>query len=181
MKNKALFLDRDGVINIDNSGYTYKIEEVIFIDGIFELCKTAQNLGYLIIIVTNQSGIGRGYYSEEDFQNITNYMLQEFSKHGIKITEIYHSPHHPTHGIGEYMLDSPDRKPKPGMLLKAQDKYNIDMQNSIMIGDKNADIIAGQKAGVGKLIYFSNVGENNTANYNTKTHIENIEILDTAS
>ncbi len=142
---KALFLDRDGTINIDY-GYVYQPEKFEFIDGIFDLCQKAQELGYLIIIITNQSGIARGYYTVEDYQKCTQYMIQKFQDKGIKITDIFYCPE----------LSGPDRKPECGLFLKAQKKYNINMLESISIGDKKRDIEAGQKAGVGKNLLFQN-------------------------
>lgn len=149
--NKALFLDRDGVINVEKN-YVYKIEDFEFIDGIFELVRSYQEQGYLIFVITNQAGIGRGYYTEDDFLNLTDWMLERFEEQGIKITEVYYCPYHPTHGIGEYLKDSIDRKPNPGMILKAKEKYDIDLGNSVLIGDKESDIEAGKAAGILKLI-----------------------------
>ena len=143
-KTKAVFLDRDGVINIDKS-YVYKIEEFEFVDGIFDSLKEYQKDGYLLVIVTNQSGIGRGYYTEDDFQKLTSYMLDELKKEDIDIAKVYHCNHSPEEGCE-------CRKPSPGMLLKAKDEFNIDMKNSIMIGDKESDMEAGRRAGVGKCI-----------------------------
>lgn len=151
IKNKALFLDRDGVINIDH-GYVGKIEDFDFIDGIFELCQKAQDKGYLIIIVTNQAGIARGYYTEEQFLELTKWMENEFKKKEIHITKTYYCPYHIDAKITQYKKDSEDRKPKPGMLLKAIDKFNIDPKKSIMIGDKKSDIEAGRGAGIRKRI-----------------------------
>lgn len=138
-KNKALFLDRDGTINKDHH-YVYKIEDFEFIEGIFELCRQAQDKGYLIIIITNQSGIARGYYKEEDYRTLTEYMLKEFAKQGVKITDVFHCPD----------LEGQNRKPNPGLFLIAQQKYNIDMQKSLSLGDKERDVAAGKNAGVGK-------------------------------
>jgi len=145
--NKALFLDRDGVINHD-AGYTSKIEDFHFIDGIFELCRAAKRLGYLIIVVTNQAGIGRGYYSEQDFLSLTEWMKTRFEEEGASITDVYYCPHHPEHGVGQYKQESFDRKPNPGMLLKAAQAYRIDLPKSIMIGDKESDLMAAKHAGV---------------------------------
>jgi len=142
--NKAVFLDRDGVINEDK-GYVYRIEDFVFIDGIFEKLKKYQDEGYLLIVVTNQSGIGRGYYTQEDFEKLTKYMLDEFAKREIKITKVYHSPYKPEDNAS-------CRKPNPGMLLQAKEEFDIDMKNSIMIGDKQSDMEAGKNAGVGTLI-----------------------------
>jgi len=140
--NKALFLDRDGVINIEKD-YLYKIEDFEFIDGIFELCAYYQHLGYMIFIVTNQSGISRNYYTEDDFTLLTTWMLAEFAKKNIDISKVYFCPHYPA-----ITGNCSCRKPNPGMLLDAQKEFNIDMSNSIIIGDKERDIEAGLNAGL---------------------------------
>ncbi|PHQ89456.1 MAG: D-glycero-beta-D-manno-heptose-1,7-bisphosphate 7-phosphatase [Sulfurimonas sp.] len=140
--NKALFLDRDGVINIEKN-YLYKIEDFRFIDGIFELVKYYENRGYKIFVVTNQSGIAREYYSQDDFLSLTSWMINEFCKNGIDISKVYHCPHHPSIS-GECSC----RKPNPGMLLEASEEFNIDMAQSIIIGDKERDIEAGINAGI---------------------------------
>ncbi len=147
--NKALFLDRDGVINEDDS-YIYKKEQFRFVDCIFELCKFYQDRGYLIIVVTNQSGIARGYYTQEDFLHVSVWMSEQFEKHGVKITHIYHCPHHP-----EITGSCRCRKPSPGMLIDAKKEYDIDMKNSIMIGDKERDIEAAIGAGVEDTVLFT--------------------------
>jgi D-glycero-D-manno-heptose 1,7-bisphosphate phosphatase len=138
---KALFLDRDGIINEDY-GYVGKIEDFQFKEGIFELL---QNLSYPVFVITNQSGIGRGYYSLEDFQTVTDYMLKEFAKKGILIQEVYFCPHAPSENCE-------CRKPKPKMILDAAAKYGIDLKNSIFVGDKHSDMLAAKNAGVGRKI-----------------------------
>jgi len=148
---KAVFLDRDGIINKD-SGYVFKPEDFNFIDGVFGFCRTAQSKGYLLIIITNQSGIARGYFTEQDFHELNNWMLEEFKKNGVNITAVYYCPYHPDYGEGIYKQDSFDRKPNPGMIQKAQAEHDIDLSNSIIIGDKDSDVEAGRVAGVGKLI-----------------------------
>jgi D,D-heptose 1,7-bisphosphate phosphatase len=147
-KNKALFLDRDGVINID-CGHVFEIEKFHFIDGIFELCKRAQDLGYSLIIVTNQAGIAKGFYSEEQFLELTKWMENEFQKRGIKISKTFYCPFHIEANIKKYRQDSFDRKPNPGMFLKAIDEFNIDPTKSLMIGDKESDIKAAEAAKIG--------------------------------
>ncbi len=151
--NRALFLDRDGVINHD-SGYTSSIENFQFIDGIFDLCRAAKQLGYLIIVVTNQAGIGRGYYTEADFLKLTEWMCKRFEAEGAPITEVFYCPYHPEYGEGNYKKESFDRKPNPGMLLRAAEKYNIDLVHSIMIGDKDSDMQAASKAGIEIRCYY---------------------------
>ena len=142
--NKALFLDRDGVINIDKQ-YVHKKEDFEFIDGVFETCRAFMKQGYLLIIVTNQSGIARGYYSEKDFSQLTDWMKVEFSKEGVVINKVYFCPHH----VG-FTHECDCRKPEPGMILKAQKDFNVDLSQSILVGDKMSDIEAGLAAGVGE-------------------------------
>ena len=136
-KVKALFLDRDGTINVDY-GYTYELDKLEFVDGIFDLCKKAQDNGYKIFVVTNQSGVERGYYTLEQMNEFNFAMQEKFSEKGIQISEFYCCPY----------LEHPDRKPLPGMFLKAKNRYNIDMESSIAVGDKERDIEAAINAGV---------------------------------
>ena len=142
---RALFLDRDGTINVDY-GYVYQPEKFELIDGIVELCQKAQEKGYIIIVITNQSGIARGYYTEEDYKILEQYMINKFSELGIKITDVFHCPE----------LSGERRKPECGMFLEAQQKYNINMETSVSIGDKQRDLEAGKKARVGKNLLFEN-------------------------
>ncbi|MBQ4834018.1 D-glycero-beta-D-manno-heptose 1,7-bisphosphate 7-phosphatase [Pseudoalteromonas sp. MMG010] len=145
--NKALFLDRDGVVNIDH-GYVYQSEQFEFIDGVFSTCKAFYDAGYKIIIVTNQSGIGRGYYSESDFLALTQWMKQRFLQHQVNITEVYFCPHHPTNAQAPYLQQCNCRKPKPGMILQGIKEHNIDTEKSIMVGDKLGDILAAKAADI---------------------------------
>ena len=144
MAIKTIFLDRDGVINKEIN-YLYKIDDFEFIDGIFSACKYFKILGYKIIIITNQSGISRGYYNELDYELLTKWMLSEFNDNGVKILDVFHCPHDPKDECN-------CRKPKPGMFLNAVNKYNIDMENSWMIGDKEVDISAANSAGISNTI-----------------------------
>jgi D-glycero-D-manno-heptose 1,7-bisphosphate phosphatase len=150
-KNKALFLDRDGVINVETQ-YVHTREAFRFQDGIFELCRAAQSLGYLIVVVTNQAGIARGFYTESEFLDLTDWMVNEFARETITIAHVYYCPYHPIHGIGGYRQDSPDRKPNPGMLLRARADLDLELASSILIGDSLSDIHAGEAAGVGTTI-----------------------------
>jgi D-glycero-D-manno-heptose 1,7-bisphosphate phosphatase len=146
--NKALFLDRDGVINVEID-YLYKINDFIFIDGIFDLCRYYQSLGYLIIVVTNQSGIARNFYSEDDFNRLTKWMIESFRKESITISNVYFCPHHP-----DISGKCSCRKPEPGMLLKAAEEFDIDLENSILIGDKERDIEAALNSGIHETYLF---------------------------
>ncbi|EQB35639.1 hypothetical protein M947_10180 [Sulfurimonas hongkongensis] len=139
---RALFLDRDGVINVEK-GYLHKIEDFEFIDGIFEVCKYYQQLGFIIVVVTNQSGIARGYYTQKDFKILTSWMIGEFLKQDIVISKVYHCPHHP-----KISGKCSCRKPNPGMLIQASKDLDIDLSKSIIIGDKERDIEAGLAAGL---------------------------------
>lgn len=148
-KRPALFLDRDGVINVEKN-YLHKKEDFEFIENIFELCLFYQKQNFLIIVVTNQSGIARSYYCESDFSSLTFWMINEFDKKGVSIDQVYHCPHHPDiTGACEC------RKPSAGMLLQAQKDFNIDMKNSVLIGDKERDIQAGYNAGLKETYLFS--------------------------
>lgn len=139
---KVAFLDRDGVINVDH-GYVSSINNFEWCDGVFEGLLKLKELGFELVIITNQSGIARGYYSEADFENLTKWMLAKLEKQGIPVLKVYHCPHAPE-------LCCECRKPKPGMILKAASELEIDLKNSILIGDKDSDIAAGLSAGVGK-------------------------------
>ena len=148
---KALFLDRDGVINVEKN-YVHRIEDFEFVPGIFDLCARACELDFLMVVVTNQAGIGRGHYTEADFQRLTEWMVAVFRARGILVSRVYHCPYHPSAGIGTYRRESFDRKPSPGMLLKARDELNLDLARSVLIGDKDSDMAAGLAAGVGRLL-----------------------------
>ncbi len=139
-KKKAVFLDRDGVINVEKD-YVHKIEDFEFLPSVLEAVKSLYEKGYLLIVVTNQSGIGRGYYTNDDFKKVTEHMEKEFEKNGAKIAKTYHCPHTPNDECN-------CRKPRPGMLLAAKEEFDIDMSGSWMIGDKEGDIKAALAAGV---------------------------------
>tara|TARA_X000000950_G_scaffold29542_1_gene31972 strand:+ start:2795 stop:3343 length:549 start_codon:yes stop_codon:yes gene_type:complete len=156
--NKGFFLDRDGVINIDH-GYVYKVEDFEFIEGIFDLTKEAKKKGYLIFVITNQAGIGRGLYSLNDFNHLTNWMIEEFKKKGILLSKVYFSPYHSKHGKGKYKQDHISRKPNPGMIYQAKEDFNIDLSRSLLIGDKLTDIKAGQNAGIGTNVLYTGKDE----------------------
>lgn len=153
----ALFLDRDGVINV-NHGYVHTVGDFDFIDGVFDVARAAHALGMVVVVVTNQAGIARGLYDEAQFNALTAWMCTRFSEEGAPITAVYHCPHHPEAGIGDLRVVCACRKPAPGMLLRAEDELGLDLGRSILIGDHATDIIAGQRAGVGTTILFGKPG-----------------------
>ena len=146
MKQKALFLDRDGIINVDH-GYVCKIEDFKFVEGIFDLVKLFTDAGYMIFVVTNQSGIGRGYYSEEDFTTLTEWMVKKFDDENITIEKVYFCPHSPEEKCH-------CRKPETGMIEQALEQYPIDLEHSWMIGDKASDIALAKNANIGDSVYI---------------------------
>lgn len=152
--SKALFLDRDGVINVDH-GYVCTVERTEFVEGIFELCRAAQMQGYLTVVVTNQSGIARGYYTEQDFLAYMDWMRSEFAARGAPLDAVYYCPHHPMIGEPEYHRDCECRKPKPGMLCRAAHELSLDLAASIMVGDSPTDMEAARAAGVGTCILLA--------------------------
>ncbi|WP_117233501.1 D-glycero-beta-D-manno-heptose 1,7-bisphosphate 7-phosphatase [Vibrio maerlii] len=151
MAKPAVFLDRDGVINVDH-GYVHDEHDFEYIDGVFEATKAFKAMGYQLVLVTNQSGIARGMFSEDRFMSLTQWMDWNFSDNGVDFDGIYYCPHHAEKGIGEYKIDCDCRKPKPGMFISARDFLKIDMANSVMVGDKAEDLMAAEAAGVGTKI-----------------------------
>lgn len=143
--NKAVFLDRDGTLNIDY-GYVHKIDDFHFIEGSIEALKKLKEMGYLLVLVTNQSGIARGYFTEQEFLQLTEWMDWSLADRGVDLNGIYYCPHHPEAKLAEFKQDCDCRKPKSGMLLQAIEELNIDPARSIMIGDKIEDLFAGQGA-----------------------------------
>jgi len=155
---KILFLDRDGVINREIN-YLHKISDFEFIEGVFESLKYIQNLGYKLIIVSNQSGIGRGMYDLKDFETLNNWMVKEFEKYNIKILDVYICPHSPDENCS-------CRKPKDGLFRIAFSEYKVEKKSSWMIGDSERDIVAARKAGIENTILVRSghkIEENRTA------------------
>lgn len=150
----ALFLDRDGVINI-NFGYVFKKENFSWIDGIFDLVKRAKQANMLVLVVTNQSGIGRGYYSEAEFTVLNTWMLSEFERSGGHVDKVYWCPHHPDHAVGKYLKACDCRKPNIGMINQAMSEFPIDLSNSVFVGDKASDMYTAINAGIGKAYWLS--------------------------
>ena len=158
---RAVFLDRDGVINVDN-GYVSQRDDFEFIDGVIDACKAIKEKGYLLVVITNQSGIAREYFSEEQFNTLTEWMDWSLADRGVDLDGVYYCPHHAEKGIGEYKIDCDCRKPKPGMLISAIADLDIDVSQSIVVGDKISDIQAGLAAGI-KANYLVRTGKTITA------------------
>lgn len=146
-KPKAAFFDRDGVINRD-VGYLYRIEDLRFLEGAREALAYLAGLGYKIIIVTNQSGIARGYYTVADMEKLHAYMIREIEAAGGRVDRIYYCPHHKEGKVREYAIDCQCRKPKPGMVLRALEEFDLDVSKSFLIGDSVRDIEAAESAGI---------------------------------
>ena len=152
-RRRALILDRDGVVNEDG-GYLHRIEDCRFIEGIFALTQAFARRHFAIVIVTNQSGIGRGLYTEADFARLMGWMRGEFARKGVDIAGIYHCPDAPDTVPPSTWNGHRLRKPGPGMVLKAAQELSLDLTRSWLVGDKLADIEAGRDAGVGSLVLY---------------------------
>ena len=146
-KPRALFLDRDGVIN-QEVGYLYRTTDVRWVEGIVPLCHRAISLGYRLVVVTNQSGIARGLYTTEQFDDLMTWMRGELLREGVALDAIYHCPFHPEHGVGVWRREHEDRKPGPGMLLRAARDLALALDQSVMVGDRCTDIAAANAAGL---------------------------------
>ena len=147
----AVFLDRDGVINVDH-GYVSTWERFEFLPGVPDALRALQDAGYLLIVVSNQSGIGRGYYCEADVESLNQVIAQHLgSTVGVTLSGFYHCPHHPTEAEGEFRRQCDCRKPAPGMIRQAVLDHGIDLNTSLLVGDKDSDIEAGRAAGVARL------------------------------
>jgi D-glycero-D-manno-heptose 1,7-bisphosphate phosphatase len=156
---KALFLDRDGVINIDH-GYIGHPDRFDLVPGIVEFLRQAQALDFLLVVVTNQSGIARGYFTQMDYLVVERHMRESFRAHDIDFAGIYHCPHHPD-GTGPFAISCDCRKPQPGMIQRAARDLGIDLAQSLMLGDKPSDMEAAQAAGVGRSFLVPPTGKAN--------------------
>ena len=148
----ALFLDRDGVINRDK-GYVAQIKDFEWMPGAAACIKAFKARNWFVFIVTNQSGIARGFYTEADMETLHAWMLEGLAEQGAKIDRIYHCPYHEAGELAEYRKDSFDRKPKPGMILKAMADFPVKREASFLIGDKQTDIDAAHAAGIGGFLF----------------------------
>ncbi len=157
MLRRAVFLDRDGTIN-EERNYLWRPEDFSLIEGAAEGIGLLKAAGFLVVVVTNQSGIGRGYYGEEDLELLHRHMHELLRHGGAEVDACYFCPHHPEHGIGEYGAECDCRKPLPGMLLRAADELGIDLSASWMVGDKRADVEAGHSAGCRSVLVMTGYG-----------------------
>lgn len=153
-KKKIAFLDRDGVINIDK-GYVYKIADFQFIDGVIDALRGLKQLGFELVVITNQAGIARGFYSEADLRVLHEWMENYLREREIELLSIEYCPHHIQGTIERYASDCHCRKPNPGMIENITSRYEVDRAGSILVGDKDSDIIAGKKAGIGSQFLIS--------------------------
>lgn len=180
VKQRALFLDRDGVINL-NHGYVHKVEQVEWVSGIFDLVKAANDAGYLVLIVTNQSGIARGYYSESSFLALMDWMQARFSDKGARIDKVYYCPHHPDYP-NKYPQENISnecacRKPNIGMIEQALCEYPIDLSQSVMVGDKAVDMQMAIAAGIAKAYLLNQTTEFDCNTTTKHTQIKQIPAL----
>lgn len=150
--NRAVFFDRDGTLN-EEVHYLHKIEDFKWIEGVIDAIKYCNDNGYLAIVITNQSGVARGYYPESDIMKLYDWMNDDLAKYGAHLDGIYYCPHHPTGKVRKYAIDCDCRKPKPGMLFKAQKDHNIDLKSSYLIGDGVRDVECAEAAGVKGIRY----------------------------
>jgi D-glycero-D-manno-heptose 1,7-bisphosphate phosphatase len=146
---RAAFLDRDGVINLDRA-YVHRWEDFEFVPGALDAAARLQAAGWRLVIVTNQSGIARGYFTQEQYQELTRRMLQAFEERAVHIDRVYHCPHHPKGSVAPWAVDCDCRKPAPGMILQAAAELGLSLPDSILVGDKPSDIAAARAAGVGR-------------------------------
>ena len=146
---KAALLDRDGVINLDRS-YVSRWDDFEFVPGAIDAMHALKQAGFALVVVTNQSGIARGYYTEDQFQALTITMKQALAEAGAAVSAVYHCPHHPSGAVAYLSIDCDCRKPAPGMIFRAARDLNLSLSDSILVGDKLSDIQAARAAGVGK-------------------------------
>ena len=154
---RAAFLDRDGVVNIDH-GYVFRRQDFRFVPGTLAACAQLHRLGFMLVVVTNQSGIGRGLYAENDYRRLTDWMRAEFAAAGAPLAGVYHCPHHPLAPLAEYRRACDCRKPAPGMLLAAARELSLDLSRSLLFGDKASDIEAAAAAGVTQRVLLGRDG-----------------------
>jgi len=154
---RAAFLDRDGVVNVDH-GYVFRREDFQFVTGALAACTQLHRDGFALVVVTNQAGIGRGLYGEEDYRRLTEWMRDQFAAAGAPLAGVFHCPHHPQAALPEYRRACGCRKPAPGMLLAAARELSLDLARSVLFGDKVSDIDAAVAAGVPQRVLLGTDG-----------------------
>ena len=154
----AVFLDRDGVLNEDRS-YVYRWEDFFFLPGVVEALRAFRKLGYLLVVITNQSGIARGFYEESDVLALHDRMTICLRSQGIDLADVYYCPHHPEGAVSRYAFACSCRKPAPGMILRAVAEHDIDLSRSLLVGDKTTDLEAGKLAGITSLYLVTSSGQ----------------------
>lgn len=159
---KAVFLDRDGTINVEKD-YLYQPEDFEFIPGAPEAIRRLREAGFLVLVVSNQSGVARGYFSLDAVEHLHRHMQQLLVHQGTKVDGFYVCPHHPTEGQGDFRKDCDCRKGQPGLLLRAACEHGVDLERSFMVGDKRADLEAGRAAGCRALLVRTGYGEKELA------------------
>jgi D-glycero-D-manno-heptose 1,7-bisphosphate phosphatase len=156
-RRRAAFLDRDGVINVDH-GYVVRREDFSFVPGVLAGARSLRELGFALVVITNQSGIGRGLYSFEAFRHLIDWMKAQFEAAGAPIAGVYFCPHHPTEAVGDFRRPCDCRKPAPGMLLTAARDLGLDLGTSVLFGDKESDLLAARAAGVPERVLLGTDG-----------------------
>ena len=151
MADRAVFLDRDGVINVDH-GYTHRVEDFQFVAGSAQALALLQAAGWRLVVVTNQSGIARGLYSSDDYERFTEHMRAQLQAAGVHLDAVFHCPHMPDAAVAAYRLACDCRKPAAGMLLRAARELSLDLPGSVFVGDRLSDVQAGRAAGVGRCV-----------------------------
>lgn len=151
IKTKAAFIDRDGVIN-EERNYVHRISDFVLLPGVIEGLSLLRDAGYLLIVVTNQSGIARGYYGEDAMEHLHDNLRIQLAQNALFLDAIYFCPHHPNGIVKSLAIECACRKPSPGMLLKAAKEFDLDLTSSVLVGDKISDVQAGKRAGVGRTV-----------------------------
>ena len=169
-QSKVFYLDRDGVINKEVN-YLFEKEKFIFLDGLFESLKKILNFGFELIIITNQSGISRGFYSKQDFEDLNTWMIREFKKNDIDILDVFYCPHGPDDNCN-------CRKPKPGLFFQSTEKYDINISDSWMVGDSERDIIAANHAGIINTVLVRSGHKVNEKNTQARFILNSIKEID---
>jgi D-glycero-D-manno-heptose 1,7-bisphosphate phosphatase len=154
---RAAFLDRDGVINVDR-GYVHRIEDFEFVPGTLQACQELARRGWLLVVATNQSGIGRGLYEVRDFDVLTDWMRARFEESGAPLAGVYYCPHHPTEALDGFRIRCDCRKPQPGLLLQAARDLALDLAQSVLFGDTCEDLLAAQSAGIAHRVLLGKDG-----------------------